>query len=326
MTQTKPLPILLTGIRVSGEIHLGNYLGAMKPAIDRQNDFRSFFFVADLHGLTTSPAANELRENARRIAAAWLACGLDPKQATLWKQSDVREHLELSYILACVTNMGLLERAHTYKDALAKGKLIKFGLFYYPVLMAADILLYGADFVPVGKDQAQHLEMARDMATFFNETYGNILKAPQAIIHENSASVPGTDGRKMSKSYDNGIDLFAEEKILKKQIMSIQTDSKSLDEPKVADECLVYQIYKLVAPADACSEMKSKLEAGGYGYGDAKKLLLARILEDYGVMRKNFTHWMSDRAELDKILKDGAERARDQASKIMCQIRNMIGL
>lgn len=298
----------------------------MKTAVQRQDDYQSYFFVADFHGLTTSPPAEELRHNSRAIAAAWLAAGLDPKKTVLWKQSDVPEVVELSYILSCVTTMGLLERAHSYKDALAKSKVVKAGLFIYPVLMAADILLYHSDLVPVGKDQAQHLEMARDIATFFNETYGEIFKLPQALIENETGLVPGTDGRKMSKSYGNGIEIFAEESVLKKQIMGIQTDSKGLADPKVAEECTVYQIYKLVAPAPAASEMKKKLEAGGYGYGDAKKELLAQILNQYGAMRNEFNRWMSDKDELDNVLKVGAERAKLKASEMLSRVRNRIGL
>ena len=317
---------LLTGIRASHDIHLGNYLGAMRPAIHRQNDFHTYLFIADFHGLTTSPAAEELKRNVRSISAAWLAAGLDTKKTVMWKQSDVPEVLELAYVLSCVTTMGLLERAHSYKDALAKSKIVKSGLFYYPVLMAADILLYDADVVPVGKDQAQHLEMCRDMATFFNETYGETLKLPEALITEDVGVVPGTDGRKMSKSYGNGIVVFAPEAELKKQIMGVKTDSKSLEEPKNADECIVYQLFKLVASGPEAKEMKAKLEAGGFGYGDAKKMLLQKILDDFGPMRKEYTRWMNNPADLDAELKKGAQAAREKAGKMIHRIRGAVGL
>lgn len=318
--------VLLTGIRASGEIHLGNYFGAMQQAIARQNEYETHLFVANFHGLTTSPKADELRFNTRAITAAWLAAGLDTKKTILWKQSDVPEVVELAYIFTCVTTMGLLERAHSYKDAIAKSKTPKAGIFVYPVLMAADILLYESDFVPVGKDQAQHLEMTRDIATFFNETYGELFKLPKAVISEDTAIIPGTDGRKMSKSYDNGIQLFAAEAELKKQVMGIKTDSKGLNDPKVAEECTVYQIYKLVAPAAEAAAMKQKLEAGGYGYGDAKKALLAAILEQFGAMRSEYQRWMNAPGDLDRELAHGAVRAREKATKMMKRVRELIGL
>jgi len=318
--------ILLTGIRASGNIHLGNYLGAMLPAIERQKDFESYFFVADYHALTSSPPAAEVRENVRSIAAAWLAIGLDPEQTLIWKQSDVPAVLELAYILNCVTGMGLLERAHSYKDALSKSKNVKAGILYYPVLMAADILLFNADKVPVGKDQAQHLEMTRDIATFFNEQYGKILKLPEGIIQESVATIPGTDGRKMSKSYSNGIDIFGDEKLLKKQIMGIVTDSRALNEPKVAEECVIYQIYKLVAEPAKASEMKSKLEAGGYGYGDAKKELLRCVLESFDDKRKAYSQWMSPHSALEDVLAQGAKKANQKAEELMEEVRKQVGL
>lgn len=318
--------ICLTGIRVSGRIHLGNYLGAMKQAIERQSQYESYFFVADLHGLTTTPAAAELRENARSIAATWLAIGLDPQKTVLWMQSDVKEVLELAYVLSCVTSMGLLERAHSYKDALAKDKVVKMGLFYYPILMAADILLYDSDLVPVGKDQAQHLEMTRDIATFFNETYGETFKLPAAITQEETGAIPGTDGRKMSKSYKNGIDLFAPESELKRQIMGIVTDSKGLQDPKDPEACVVYQLYRLIAPAADSKAMADKLRQGGYGYGDAKKALLAATLDHFGPMRQNYDRWMKDPHALDAVLNDGAERARRKASKMLSRVRERVGL
>ncbi len=318
--------ILLTGIRASSDIHLGNYLGAMKPAIERQGEFQSHFFVADLHALTTAPKKEDLRRNVRSIAAAWLAIGLDPEATILWKQSDVREHVELSYYLACLTSMGLLERAHSYKDAIAKETVVKAGLFYYPVLMAADILLYDSDFVPVGKDQAQHLEMCRDIATFFNETYGQLFKLPQAVIMENVAIVPGVDGRKMSKSYQNGIDPFASESDMKKQIMSIVTDSKGLAESKVPEEVIPFQLYRLIATAEETAGMHDGLCKGGYGYGDAKKELLRKMLEVFGPMRQRYAHWMSHPNDLDDVLHAGGVRAREKAQKMMSRVRDLVGL
>lgn len=319
-------PTLLTGIRASGHIHLGNYLGAMLPAIQRQDEFHTYLFIADYHGLTSTPPAEQLRGAVRSIAAAWLAAGLDPEKTVMWKQSDVKEHIELAYILSCVTSMGLLERAHSYKDAKAKSKVIKHGIFYYPILMAADILLYDADYVPVGKDQAQHLEMARDMATFFNETYGEALKPPKELIQENLAIVPGTDGRKMSKSYNNGIEIFESDTRLKKQIMGIVTDSKELDEPKDPDSCTVYTFYKLLASPDKAKDMYEKLKVGGYGYGHAKKDLLEQMHESFDPMRKEYDRWMSDSKALDEVLSAGAVRAREKAGKMMDRIKALVGL
>jgi len=319
-------PILLTGIRASGEPHLGNYLGAIKPAIARQSDYQSYFFVADFHGLTTTPRAAELKNHIHSIAATWLAAGLDPKKTTLWKQSDVPEVLELSYILSCVTSMGLLERAHSYKDAIAKEKVVKAGLFYYPVLMAADILLYQSDLVPVGKDQLQHLEMTRDMATFFNEAYGETFKLPEALTEDELGAIPGTDGRKMSKSYGNGIDFLGDEAKLKKQVMGIQTDSKALQDPKDPDACIVFQIYKLVASQPQIAEMRQKLSAGGYGYGDAKKALLGSILENFGPMRQEYARLMKDPGSIEAALKEGSLKARESAIKMLSRVRHLVGL
>jgi len=318
--------VLLTGIRASGDIHLGNYLGAMRPALADQNLYRSFLFIADLHGLTTTPPAEDLRQNIRKVAAAWLACGLNPDESIIWRQSHVPEVLELSHVLTCVTSFGLMERAHSFKDARAKNSSVKSGLVFYPILMAADILLYEADLVPVGKDQAQHLEMTRDMATFFNETYGALLKLPDAIIRDEIAIVPGIDGRKMSKSYNNGIEIFAEPDALKKQVMSIVTDSKSLQDPKNPDEVIVYQIYKLIAPEEERKEMFDRLSQGGFGYGDAKKMLLSLILEKFDTMRKQYLYWMSHTSELEDRLEAGAAKARPIAQKMMDRIKVQVGL
>lgn len=322
----QPRKTLLTGIRASGDIHLGNYLGAMKPAIERQEKFNSYFFVADFHGLTTTPPPSELRVMVRSIAAAWLAAGLDPEKTVLWKQSDVPEVLELAYVLSCVTGMGLLERGHSVKDAKAKSKNIRAGLYYYPVLMAADILLYGAEVVPVGKDQVQHLEMTRDIATYFNETYGEFFNLPEALVQKDVAAVPGIDGQKMSKSYGNAINIFAPANSLKKQVMRIVTDSKSLEEEKDPETCLPYQIFRLVAPEKDAAEMADKLRAGNYGYGEAKKKLLECLLEGYAPMRKRYDDYMKEGSELDAILHRGAEKARHKAAKMIVQVRGRVGL
>lgn len=318
--------ILLTGIRASGSIHLGNYLGAMKAAVDDQDRFQNFLFIADYHGLTTSPEATTLRRNIQTIAASWLACGVNLDKTVLWRQSHVPEVLELAYFLTCVTSFGLMERAHSYKDARSKGELIKSGIVFYPILMAADILLYEADLVPVGKDQAQHLEMARDMATFFNETYGPCLKLPEAMIREELSVIPGTDGRKMSKSYNNGIEIFAPADQLKKQIMGIVTDSKSLSDQKNPDEVIVYQIYRLIASDEERRSMYDKLAAGGYGYGDAKKELLRLLLEKFDSMRNSYEEWMKHPADLEDQLQIGAAKAREKAQKMIAGLREKVGL
>jgi len=317
---------LLTGIRASGSIHLGNYFGAMRPAIEAESTYENYLFIADLHGLTTLPPPEELRDNVRSVAAAWLACGANPEQTVLWKQSDVTEVLELAYLLTCVTGFGLLERAHSFKDARAKAKNIKAGLFFYPVLMAADILLYEADLVPVGKDQLQHLEMTRDMATFFNEQYGSILKLPQAMTHESVEIIPGVDGRKMSKSYGNAIHMFEDERQLKKEVMKIVTDSAALEDPKDAEGSLVYQIFKIVAPPERAAEMKQKLEAGGYGYGTAKKDLLNEILERFSSMRQAYENWMKRPDDLEHCLQQGAAKAREKARNLMERVKAQVGL
>lgn len=317
---------LLTGIRASGDIHLGNYLGAMKPALENQDNYQCFLFIADYHGLTTSPPAEELRKRVYSCAAAWLASGLDPDKATIWRQSDVPEVLELAYVLSCVTSTGLLDRGHSVKDARAKGQILKAGLFYYPVLMAADILLYEADLVPVGKDQLQHLEMTRDMVTFFNETYGELFKLPQAKIQDEIAVVPGVDGQKMSKSYDNGIEIFASEKVLKKQIMRIVTDSKTLEEPKDPNDCLIYKIYQLIASPEKIAKMATQLQAGNYGYGHAKTALFEEIIEKFHDMRQKFDHYQANPSDIDAILHRGAANAREKAQKMIAKVRERVGL
>ncbi len=318
--------VMLTGIRASGLPHLGNYLGAIRQAVKGQDNYDSYFFVADLHGLTTTPPGEELRQMVRQVAAAWLAFGLDPAKTVFWKQSDVPEVLELAHILTCLTSMGLLERAHSYKDAIAKDKIVKAGIFTYPVLMAADILLYESDLVPVGKDQAQHLEMTRDIATFFNETYKPLFKLPKALILEDVAVIPGTDGRKMSKSYGNGLDILADEATLKKQVMAIKTDSKGLNDPKVAEECIVYQIFRLIAEPAQSIELKQKLEKGGFGYGDAKKLLLSLLLDTFAAARSEFKKLISNSGDIDSILKSGAPKAREKAIKVIKPVREIVGL
>ena len=262
----------LTGITPSGTLHIGNYFGAMRPAIEAQASGDCFYFIANYHSMTSVTDAAERRKNTLGIALDWLACGLDPKVSVFWRQSDVPEVTELTWLIGSLTPMGLLERAHSYKDKTAKGISPNFGLFAYPVLMAADILLYDTHRVPVGKDQKQHLEMTRDIAIKFNEAYGeNTLVVPEPVICEEIAIIPGLDGQKMSKSYGNTIEIFGEEKALRKKIMGIVMDSRTPAEPKPdADRNLAIQLLRLVAPKDVALDFESRLRAGGLGYGDLK--------------------------------------------------------
>jgi len=270
----------LSGIQPSGTLHIGNYFGAIKQFIENQGTYEGFYFVADYHALTSSPEPAALRKNTYDIILDYMALGLDPKISTILLQSDIPEVTELAWILSNVTPVALLERAHSYKDKIAKGIAANQGLFFYPVLMAADILIYDSDIVPVGKDQKQHVEITRDIAIKFNSIYGDIFKLPQEVIKESVAVVPGTDGQKMSKTYQNTIEMFAPEKELKKQIMKIVTDSTPLEEPKDPDKCNVFALYKLFADETQIKDIRNKYESGNFGYGHAKKnfLLLCLII------------------------------------------------
>ena len=261
---------ILTGIQPTGTLHLGNYFGAMRPAIALQEEGEAFYFIADYHALTTVQEPARLREYNRGVALDFLACGLDPARASFFLQSDVPQVTELAWILSTVTPMGLLERAHSYKDKIARGVAASHGLFAYPVLMAADILLYDSDVVPVGKDQKQHLEITRDLAVKFNETFGETFKLPQPRIQEHTAIVPGLDGQKMSKSYNNTIEIFADEKTMRKKIMGLVTDSTPVEAPKNPDDSTVVALYRLVASPEDVAKMEDDFRAGGVGYGDFK--------------------------------------------------------
>ncbi|HOK04087.1 MAG TPA: tryptophan--tRNA ligase [Victivallales bacterium] len=317
---------ILSGIQPTGDVHLGNYFGMMKPAIELQDEGETFLFIADLHALTSSISPDELRKNTFNVALDFLSCGLDPQKTVFFKQSDVPEVTELTWILSCQTSIGLLERCHSYKDKISKGMIPNHGLFAYPVLMAADILIYKSNFVPVGKDQKQHLEVTRDIAMRFNNRYGEILVIPEPIIREQSAVVPGIDGQKMSKSYQNTIPLFADEKEIKKKIMSIVTDSKGLNDPKNPDECIPYQLYKLFASESQSNEMANKLKTGGYGYGHAKKELFEIFWEHFKPFREKRSEFLKNPDIVFKILRKGAEKARTEAQKNICEIRKAIGL
>ncbi len=319
---------VISGIQPSGAIHLGNYLGAIKQHIEMQNsgNYDCFFFIADLHALTTVRDAKRLAEMTRDVALTYLALGLDPEKVTFFKQSDIPEHSELAWILSTLTPMGLLERAHAWKDAVEKGAKEKtVGLFTYPILMAADILIYKPDLVPVGKDQKQHIEITRDIATHFNTHFGNTLNQPQELTPEDVAIVPGTDGQKMSKSYGNTIDIFAPEATLKKQVMGIVTDSTPVEAPKDTSKCNVFQLYKLIATSSEITALKAQYEKGGFGYGEAKKILLAKLLEVFTPARKKYIELKENLSYVERVLQTGAERARTEASKTLDEVRKKIG-
>ena len=316
----------LSGIQPSGILHIGNYFGAIKQFVDFQDKYEGFYFLANYHALTSSPDGETLKKNTINALLDYLALGLNPEKSVIFLQSDIPEHTELAWILANVTPMGLLERAHSYKDKTAKGIKPNVGLFTYPVLMAADILMYEPDIVPVGKDQKQHLEITRDIAIKFNETYGKeVFKLPQEKIVENLAVVPGIDGDKMSKSYGNVINMFIPKKEIKKQIMSIVTDSTPLEEPKNPDNNIT-KLYALFSTEAEVEEMRQKFLAGNYGYGHGKNELFDKFM-DY------FTPFREKREQLEKnmdyvyaIVKDGALKARSVASKKMEEVRSVAGL
>ncbi|MBK8583669.1 MAG: tryptophan--tRNA ligase [Flavobacteriales bacterium] len=319
---------ILTGIQSTGTPHLGNLLGAILPAIDMGakpgND--AFLFIADLHSFTAVRDPQTLRDNTYAVAAAWLACGLDVDHVTFYRQSDVPEVAELTWFLGCLTPYPMLANAHSFKDKSDNVSQVNAGLFYYPVLMAADILLYDTDIVPVGKDQKQHLEITRDIASAFNRAYGeDTFVMPTARIDPELMTVPGTDGRKMSKSYGNTINIFLPEKELKKQVMAIVTDSKALEEPKDPGTDNVFQLFKLLAsPADA-DTMHANYLRGGYGYGHAKKELLELLLSRFQQEREKFQAFMTDVSELDRQLAIGAEKARTVAHATLRRVRERSG-
>jgi tryptophanyl-tRNA synthetase len=322
------MPRILTGIQSSGRQHLGNVLGAIKPAIEmaRQPANESFLFIADLHSLTTIKDAGLRRDHVHATAAAWLACGLDPESTVFYRQSEVPQCAELTWYLSCFTPFPMLANAHSFKDKSANLADVNAGLFNYPVLMAADILLYDAEVVPVGKDQQQHLEITRDIAQKVNNTYEKeIFVIPEARINEKLMIIPGTDGRKMSKSYGNIIDLFLPEKALKKQIMGIVTDSTPLEEPKDPDVCNVYKLYELVASKTDVAHMRAQYEAGGFGYGHAKKALFETILDRFSDERKKFDDLLAHPQKLDHILSEGALKAARVAGETLVRVRQALG-
>lgn len=319
---------ILTGIQSSGRPHLGNLLGAILPAIELSRDGRndSLYFIADMHSLTTIKDAEQRRHNTRAVAAAWLACGFDAEANILFAQSHVPEVTELAWYLNCFTPYPMLANAHSFKDKKDNLADVNAGLFVYPVLMAADILLYDVNYVPVGKDQKQHVEITADIARSVNHIYQReVFVVPEPKIEESVMTIPGVDGRKMSKSYGNTIDVFAPEAELKKRVMSIVSDSTTLEAPKDPDADLTARLYALVASPAQMEELREKYRAGGYGYGHAKKALLEVLLERFSPARQEFDRLMQDGSELDTLLAKGAERARALAQKRLAAVREVLG-
>jgi len=317
---------ILSGIQPSGTLHLGNYFGMMKPAIALQEKGEALYFIADLHALTTVHDAGDLSENIRNVALDFLACGLDPRKACFFRQSHIPAVTELAWILSTLTPMGLLERCHSYKDKLAKGIAPTHGLFAYPVLMAADILIYDSDLVPVGKDQKQHIEVTRDLVLKFNDTFGSTLKLPEPSIQESTAVVPGLDGEKMSKSYGNTIGLFEEEKALKKKIMSLKTDSTPVEEPKVVENSTILGLFKLVAPESDYAQMEADFRSGGVGYGDFKKRLFGAVWEHFAPMRERRKEIVADPGYVEMVLRDGRDKANQIAQGVLSRVKTAVGL
>lgn len=318
---------ILTGVQSTGTPHLGNILGAILPAIEMSNDNANdaFLFIADLHSLTQVKNAQTLRENTLSTAAAWLAFGLDIEKTVFYKQSDVPQTTELAWYLSCFFPFSRLELAHSFKDKASRLEDINGGLFSYPMLMAADILLYDANIVPVGKDQLQHLEMTRGVASRFHSKMGETFIIPEAKVQEQTKLIPGTDGQKMSKSKDNAIDIFLTDKALRKQIMSIKTDSTPLEAPKDWAVCNCFAIYELLASKQALETMKENYQAGGYGYGDAKQALFELICRKFSFERERYNHYMAHPEEVEKILKLGARKAAAVANSVLARVRKKLG-
>jgi tryptophanyl-tRNA synthetase len=317
---------ILTGIKPTGSPHLGNLKGAIEPALQLASQGESFYFIADYHAFTTLHNREEMRRYTHDVAATWLACGLDPKKSCLFAQSDVPEVTELSWLLTCMVGTGTLERGHAYKAALEREEeSIGAGILFYPVLMAADILLYDTNLVPVGKDQKQHVEMAKDMAQSFNAKFGETLVLPEAYIREDVAVIPGIDGQKMSKSYNNHIMVFSSSKVLKKRIGEIVTDSKSLEEPKDPSTCNVFAIYKHFATPDQQAELAARYRAGNFGYGHAKLALFELLEGQLSGPRARYENLMAQPDELDAILSDGAKAARVVAQGVLERVREAAG-
>jgi len=324
--ETKKIMRILSGIQPSGKLHLGNYFGMMRPALALQQQGEAFLFIADFHALTSVADPQVLRQNVRDVALDFLACGLDASRTVFFRQSDVPEVLELTWLLSIVTPMGLLERCHSFKDKTTKGIAASHALFSYPVLMAADILEVQATTVPVGRDQKQHVEVARDIAIKFNLQFGDTFTIPESVIRDDVAVVPGVDGQKMSKSYNNTIELFGTEKDTRARVMKIVTDSTPLELPKDPATCNVFALYKLFATESERAELEARYRVGGFGYGTAKKALFEKIWTYFEPFRKRREELQKDPAYVDAVLKEGAERARIEARKTLSAARRAVGL
>ena len=317
---------VLSGIQPSGKLHIGNYFGAMRQHLQLQAENDAFYFIADYHALTSGLAPAELSQNILDVALDYLALGLDPEKTVFWRQSDVPEITELAWILSCVTPMGLLQRCTSYKDKVAQGLSPNHGLFAYPVLQAADILAFHSNLVPVGADQKQHIEVTRDIAGYFNNTYGEILTLPEDYILESVAVVPGIDGRKMSKSYDNILGMFEPQSSIKKKVMRIVTDSTPVEEAKDPEKCSVFALLKLVASEDELAEWENRYRSGGMGYGEAKKRLLELVLEFFKPYRSKRQELENNLDYVHEVLQKGADKARPVAHKTFEDVRKAVGL
>jgi len=316
---------ILSGIQPSGTLHLGNYFGAMKQHIELQDEHECFYFIANYHTLTTIQDPDRLRRLTRDVALDYLAMGLDPDKVNLFRQSDIPEVTELAWVLGTVTGKGLLDRATSYKDKLARGLRSSMGLYCYPLLMAADILIYRSDLVPVGKDQVQHIEMTQDMAGYFNNTFREVFVRPEPRLNE-APVVPGLDGQKMSKSYHNTIELFGEPKPTRKKIMSIKTDSTPVEAPKDPQQCNLFALLKLLAPPTEAAEWERRYRAGGLGYGEAKQRLAELYEQTFGPRRELRAQWAARPDDVEDILRGGARRARSVAQEVMAEVRDACGI
>lgn len=316
----------LSGIQPSGRLHLGNYFGMMKPALELQAQGEAFLFIADYHALTSVSDPQALRQATRDVALDFLACGLNPEKTVFYRQSDVPEVHELSWLLSTVTPLGLLERCHSYKDKVARGLSANHALFAYPVLMAADILAVQADVVPVGQDQKQHVEVTRDIALKFNQKFGEVFKIPAPSIRQTVAVVPGIDGQKMSKTYNNTLELFGAPTVTARKIMRIVTDSRGVAEPKDPAQCHVFALYKLLVSAAEAEAMAERYQRGGLGYGEVKKALIERMQKYFEPFRLRREAWQQDPERLEQILLQGAARARVEISKTLQAARRAVGL
>lgn len=317
---------ILSGIQPSGNLHLGNYFGMMRPALQLQDEGEAFYFIADYHALTSVREADALRTFSHEVALDFLACGLDPARTAFFRQSDVPGVTELAWILAPLAPMGLLERCHSYKDKMARGLPPSVGLFTYPILMAADILIYDSDLVPVGQDQKQHLEVTRDLAGKFNELYGETFRLPEPRIQQTTAIVPGLDGEKMSKSYHNTVELFLDEKALRKKIMGIKTDSTPVESAKPVEGSVLLALFRLVAAPAEVAAMEASFQSGGTGYGDYKKQLFAALMDYFAPLRARRAELAAQPGLVEEILRAGAAKANLAAAAVMERVRGAVGL